>query len=149
MLLLGPVIAATAMALVLLVARPWVAIAGFAAVGVGLATIVPILYNAATRVRGVSRAAAIASVSSIGYLGFMVGPPIIGGIAHAATLSIAMGTLIVAAAILAIGSRRVPTGEADSKSVKAAPELRTELAAQEWPPEKRTAVHGLRAHRPN
>ncbi len=110
MLLLGPIIAATAMAVVLLIARPWVAIAGFAAVGVGLATIVPILYNAATRVSGVSRAAAIASVSSIGYLGFMVGPPVIGGIAHATTLSIAMGTLIVASAILAIGSRRVPTG---------------------------------------
>lgn len=131
MLLLGPTIAAAAMALVLLVARPWVAIAGFAAVGVGLATIVPILYNAATRVPGVSRAAAIASVSSIGYLGFMVGPPIIGGIAHATTLSIAMGTLIVASAILAIGSRRVPTAEVDSEGVGAAAggrELRENLA---------------------
>ena len=109
MLLLGPAIAAMAMALVLFLARPWAAIAGFAAVGVGLATIVPILYNAATRVSGVSRAAAIASVSSIGYVGFMIGPPIIGGIAHVTSLSMAMGTLIVASVILAIGSRRVPT----------------------------------------
>ena len=110
MLLAGPLLAALAMAAVLIVARPWMAIAGFALVGAGLATIVPILYNAATRVPGVSRAAAIASVSSIGYLGFMAGPPIIGGIAHATTLTVAMTTLIVASLVLAIGSRRVPTG---------------------------------------
>lgn len=108
MLLAGPTLSATAMAFVLIVARPWAAMVGFALVGVGLATIVPILYNAATRVPGVSRAAAIASVSSIGYLGFMIGPPIVGGIAHATTLTIAMGTLIVIAAILAFGARRVP-----------------------------------------
>ncbi len=108
-LLAGPLLAASAMGGVLLVARPWVAIAGFALVGAGLATIVPILYNAATRVPGVSRAAAIASVSSIGYLGFMAGPPIIGGIAHATTLTIAMATLIVASLILAVGARWVPT----------------------------------------
>ena len=108
MLLAGPGLAAIAMLLVLLIAQPWAAMAGFALVGVGLATIVPILYNAATRVPGVSRAAAIASVSSIGYLGFMAGPPIIGGIAHATSLTTAMGTLIVAAVILMIGARRVP-----------------------------------------
>jgi MFS family permease len=81
---------------------------GFAIVGVGLATVVPILYNAATRVPGVSRSAAIASVSSIGYVGFMLGPPIIGAVAHATTLTIAMGTLIVASLILIVGARRVP-----------------------------------------
>jgi MFS family permease len=96
------------MLLVLLVARPWFAMAGFALVGVGLATVVPILYNAATRVPGVSRAAAIASVSSIGYVGFMIGPPIVGGIAHSSSLTVAMGTLIVSALILIVGARKVP-----------------------------------------
>ncbi|HYW52093.1 MAG TPA: MFS transporter, partial [Gemmatimonadaceae bacterium] len=108
MLLVGPALAAVAMLLVLLVATPWVAMLGFALVGVGLATVVPILYNAATRIPGVSRAAAIASVSSIGYLGFMVGPPIIGGLAHATSLTTAMGTLVVASLILMAGARRVP-----------------------------------------
>ena len=108
MLVAGPALSALAMLLVLLVAKPWVALAGFALVGVGLATVVPILYNAATRVPGVSRAAAIASVSSIGYVGFMIGPPIVGGIAHSTSLTTAMGTLIVAALILIVGARRVP-----------------------------------------
>jgi MFS family permease len=108
MLLAGPTIAAVAMVVVLFVAKPWVAMVGFAIVGMGLATVVPILYNAATRVPGVSRAAAIASVSSIGYVGFMIGPPIIGAVAHATTLTIAMGTLVVASLILIAGARRVP-----------------------------------------
>ena len=108
MLVAGPALSAVAMLLVLIVARPWFALVGFAAVGVGLATVVPILYNAATRVPGVSRAAAIASVSSIGYVGFMIGPPIVGGLAHSTTLTMAMGTLIVAALMLIVGTRRVP-----------------------------------------
>ena len=107
----GAVLSAVAMAVVLVFARPWIAIAGFAVVGVGLATIVPLLYNAATRVPGVSRAAAIASVSSIGYVGFMIGPPIIGGIAHLTTLSVAMATLIGAALVLFAGATRVPLQE--------------------------------------
>jgi hypothetical protein len=49
--------------------------------------VVPILYNAATRVPGTSRAAAIAAVSSIGYAGFMIGPPLIGGLAQALSLT--------------------------------------------------------------
>lgn len=108
MLVAGPSIAAVAMLVVLVAATPWVAMVGFAVVGMGLATVVPILYNAATRVPGVSRAAAIASVSSIGYVGFMIGPPIIGAVAHATTLTIAMGTLVVASVILILGARRVP-----------------------------------------
>lgn len=108
MLLAGPALSAVAMLAVLLLARPWVGIVGMGVVGVGIATIVPILYNAATRVPGVSRAAAIAAASSIGYLGFMVGPPIIGAIAHRTSLTVAMGTLVVATTLLAVGSRRIP-----------------------------------------
>ncbi len=124
-LLVGPLLSAIAMTLVLWVARPWAAYVGFAVVGAGLATIVPILYTASTRIPGVSRAAAIASVSSIGYLGFMIGPPIIGGIAHATTLTLAMGTLVVASVVVAVGAMRVPMprseGRAEAQPHTAAP----------------------------
>jgi MFS family permease len=108
MLFAGPALAAVAMLLVVLTATPWMALLGFAFIGIGLATVVPILYNAATRVPGVSPAAAIASVSSIGYVGFMIGPPIIGAIAHASSLTLAMSFLSAASIILVIGSRRIP-----------------------------------------
>jgi len=104
----GGCLAAVAMAVVLLSANAWVALVGFALVGAGLAPVAPILFNAATRVPGVSRAAAIASVTSIGYSGFMVGPPLIGSIATAASLTMALGVLVLAAALLAYGARYVP-----------------------------------------
>lgn len=101
------VLAAVAMAVVLTSRHPAVAIVGYAVVGAGLAPVVPILYNAATHVPGTSRAAAIAAVSSIGYAGFMIGPPLIGGIAQARSLTAAMFVVVAAAAVLAIGARRV------------------------------------------
>ena len=108
-LLLGALLAAVSVAVVLLVGLPWVAIAGFALAGAGLAPVAPILFNAATRVPGISRAAAIASVTSIGYSGFMVGPPLIGALAQASSLTVALSVVVLAAACLALGARRVPT----------------------------------------
>ncbi|MEY8874965.1 MAG: MFS transporter [Leptothrix sp. (in: b-proteobacteria)] len=98
---------AVAMAVVLASGSAWVSLLGYALVGVGLAPIVPILFNAASRVPGSSSAAAIAAVSSIGYSGFLVGPPLIGAIAHAWSLTAAMTVVVVAASALAIGARRV------------------------------------------
>jgi len=104
----GASVAAVAMAVVLLSANQWVAPIGFALAGAGLAPVAPILFNAATRIPGVSRAAAIASVTSIGYSGFMVGPPLIGGIATATSLTMALGVVVLASAFLAYGARFVP-----------------------------------------
>ncbi|MBK7473571.1 MAG: MFS transporter [Betaproteobacteria bacterium] len=104
----GAGVAAVAMAVVLLSAHPWVALIGFALAGAGLAPVAPILFNAATRVPGVSRAAAIASVTSIGYSGFMIGPPLIGSIATATSLTAALGVVVLASGLLAYGARFVP-----------------------------------------
>ena len=104
----GAGLSAVSMAVVLLSANAWVALIGFALVGAGLAPVAPILFNAATRVPGVSRAAAIASVTSIGYSGFMIGPPLIGSIATAASLTLALGAVVLASALLAYGARYVP-----------------------------------------
>ena len=108
LLFVGGCVAATSMALVLLSRNASVAFVGFALVGAGLALVAPVLFSAATRVPGVSRAAAIASVTSIGYAGFMIGPPLIGGLAHASSLSVALGVVVLSAALLAYGSRFVP-----------------------------------------
>ena len=103
------------MAVVLISANAWVAFVGFALVGAGLAPVAPILFNAATRVPGVSRAAAIASVTSIGYSGFMIGPPLIGSIATATSLTAAL-FVVLCAAIVAYGARYVPETK-ESKGV--------------------------------
>ncbi|MDQ6606389.1 MAG: MFS transporter, partial [Actinomycetota bacterium] len=58
------------------------AIAGFAALGLGLAGVVPTLFRAGADEPGVSTGPALAVVSSLGYLGFLAGPPLIGGVAQ-------------------------------------------------------------------
>ena len=104
----GASVATVAMTVVLISANSWVALVGFALVGAGLAPVAPILFNAATRVRGVSRAAAIASVTSIGYSGFMIAPPLIGSIATVTSLTMALGVVVLASGLLAYGARFVP-----------------------------------------
>ena len=102
------VLVAGSVSLVAVASVATVAFVGFAMVGSGLALVVPILFSAATRVPGVSPAAAIAAVSSIGYAGFMVGPPLIGGIAQHSSLTLALSVVVLAAGMLALGSRLVP-----------------------------------------
>lgn len=101
-------VTAVVMAVVLASGSPWVSIAGYALIGAGLAMVVPILYGAATRVPGTTPAAAIAAASSIGYSGFMIGPPLIGAIAQRTSLTVAMMVVVVAAATLALCAHRVP-----------------------------------------
>lgn len=107
------VLTAVAMAVVLLSGNPVVSVIGFAFVGAGLAMVVPILFGAASRVPGTTPAAAIAAVSSIGYSGFMIGPPLIGGIAQHASLTAAMGVVVVTATILALSAHYVPEKQPD------------------------------------
>ena len=104
----GSLLAAVAMSLVLLTGLAWVALPGYALIGAGLALSAPILYNAATRVPGTTRAAAIAAVTSVGYSGFLLGPPLIGTLAQGFGLSWALGVVVLASLLLAWGARLLP-----------------------------------------
>ncbi|MDB5847866.1 MAG: transporter, partial [Rhodoferax sp.] len=106
LLRVSALLATLAMAMVLLAGEAWVALLGFALVGVGLANVVPVLFSAAAQVPGVSAAQGIASVASVGYLGFMVGPPVIGFVAHASSLTAALYLGVGLAALLALGAPR-------------------------------------------
>ena len=99
------VMAAVAMMLALAVPQTWVVLPCFALVGVGLANMVPILFIAAAKVPGVAPATGIAAASSLGYLGFLVGPPLVGAIAHASSLRWAMGVVVLASLLLVFGAR--------------------------------------------
>jgi hypothetical protein len=65
------------------------AIAGFATLGLGLAGVVPTLFRSGADEPGVSTGPALAAVSSLGYLGFLAGPPLIGGVAQLTSLRMA------------------------------------------------------------
>lgn len=55
----------------------------FMLVGLGVSTIVPSVYSLAGRTPGVNPSLALTTVSSVSFLGFMIGPPVIGHMAQA------------------------------------------------------------------
>ncbi len=59
---------------------------GFLLVGFGVSSVVPIVYGLAGKSKTMSPGTALASVSTIGFLGFLIGPPVIGFIAQAVSL---------------------------------------------------------------
>ena len=77
-------------------------LAGFVIVGIGAANIVPVLFTAAGRVPGVSPEIGLATVTTIGYGGLLVGPALIGFVADATSLQFAF--VLVAAMFAAIAA---------------------------------------------
>jgi len=64
----------------------YTALAGFMLVGIGVSSVVPMVYSAAGKSKTMAPGVALAAVSTIGFIGFLFGPPIIGFIAGLATL---------------------------------------------------------------
>jgi MFS family permease len=67
---------------------------GFLLVGFGVSSVVPLVYSEAGKSKTLSAGAALAAVSSIGFLGFLAGPPLIGIVASIASLRVSF--LIIA-----------------------------------------------------
>lgn len=63
-------------------------ILGFLLVGSGVSALVPLVMSEAGRSKNVPASSAIAAVSTIGFMGFLLGPPIIGWIAGLSSLRI-------------------------------------------------------------
>lgn len=55
---------------------------GFMLVGLGVSSVIPVVYSNAGKSANLSPSVALATVSSIGFIGFLIGPPIIGFIAE-------------------------------------------------------------------
>ena len=68
---------------------------GFILTGFGVSCVIPMVFSMAGRSVGMSSGSAIASVSTVGYLGFLVVPPLVGSVAQAAGLRGAFGMMVV------------------------------------------------------
>lgn len=113
-------LAAAGLGLALLLGHPAAAIIGFGCVGLGLANVVPILFSAAGRTPGVGVGTAIAAVATVGYLGFLAGPPLIGFAAEATSLPLALWLVVFAIASVAAFSHII--GRANNARHTAVPE---------------------------
>lgn len=81
---------------------------GYALLGLGMAAVIPVIFSYAAQLRPDRPGPAIAAVSAVGYVGFLAGPPVIGGIAEIVDLRAAMlvlPTLMATMALLALELR--------------------------------------------
>lgn len=97
----GTLLGACGLAAGLVLATPAAAIVGFGLVGLGVATLFPLVFAAAGSLPGIPSGGGIGTVSLIARWGFMVGPPAIGLIAEAVGLEAALGVVVVACATIA------------------------------------------------
>jgi hypothetical protein len=76
---------------------PAVALVGFAVAGAGISLNAPIVFGAAGRGR-LNAASSVATVTTLGYVGLLVGPPLVGGVGQLVTLR---GSFVVLAGLAA------------------------------------------------
>ncbi len=86
-------LAGCGMATALLSGQTLLSLIGFAAVGLGFAAVVPQAFRAAGQTPGMAVGPALATVTTMGYFGFLVGPALIGFAAEAFGLRWALGIL--------------------------------------------------------
>ncbi len=96
----GCLVAAAGLLSALAAPSPEWSMPGFAATGAGLSVIIPLVFGSGGRVPSVSPGPGIATVTGIGYVGFIVGPPSIGFVSQIVTLRYALG-IVVACCLLA------------------------------------------------
>jgi MFS family permease len=88
----------------LVIARPVSLLVGFAFLGLGLGSIVPMILRAAGAVENLDTGRAVAAVAGCGWAGFVVGPVVIGEIASTTTLHIALFVIPVLTGAVAVAT---------------------------------------------
>jgi MFS family permease len=103
---------------------PPLVLGGLVAVGIGLSVLVPLAFGAAGRSTDMPTGAAIAAVATMGYFGFLVGPPTLGFAAEQVGLRGAFVLLLGLLAVIvllapAVGDQRAGRGSIGTAPVTA------------------------------
>ena len=94
----GGLLAAAGLLMMVTLLHPRATLIGLALVGLGLANIIPLAFRAAGNFPNLTPGTGIAGVATIGYAGFLAGPPLVGFVAEATSLQVAflmIGTSLV------------------------------------------------------
>jgi MFS family permease len=92
----GGVLIAGGMGLALAVPSVATTLVGFALAGLGVATLIPAVYHAADELPGLPHGVGLAVINWLLRVGFLLSPPLIGVLADATSLRIALLTVVVA-----------------------------------------------------
>ena len=96
--------AAIALAVALWMQQVGLTVIAFAITGMAIATVAPLVFGAAARRSKTSAGEGIAAMAAMGYSGFLVGPAVIGFVAQATSLRLALALLAGMAAVIAVFS---------------------------------------------
>jgi fucose permease len=102
----GALLTGVPLGAMLLIGQPAAALIGLFLVGLGVSNGVPLMFSAAGRQPDTPPGPGIAAVSSMGSLGFLAGPPVIGFVADAISLPWALAMLILGAIVVFALARR-------------------------------------------
>jgi len=91
-----------------LVPHPVAAVFGFVLTGAGVSCIVPLVFSMAGKSKTMSGASAIAAISTVGYLGFLLVPPFVGFVAQATNLKVAFGLIALLGGLIILMVRQIP-----------------------------------------
>jgi len=108
----GGLMALTGLCAALLFPSPYIAIVGFFLVGLGLSSIVPIAYSIGGNERNLPPGVGLAMVTTVGYSGFLLGPPVIGFIADWQNLRVSLGVIALLLALMTLLGYRYKTTSA-------------------------------------
>ncbi|UOG74621.1 MFS transporter [Hymenobacter tibetensis] len=95
------------LALAALFPVPLVAGLGFVLVGLGVSCVIPMVFGMAGRTVALSSGSAVAGVSTVGYFGFLVVPPVVGFVAEAANLQWSFGLVALLGVVVVALVRRI------------------------------------------
>jgi MFS family permease len=87
------------------------ALVAFAIAGIGIGNAAPVLFAGGGRLEPDAPGRGISAVTTMGYTGFLAGPPLIGLAAEATNLQWGLGLTVVAALIIAAFSRMVQSAD--------------------------------------
>jgi MFS family permease len=107
LLLFNSLFLAVGMSIALISNYPTLVIIGFGITGLGLSTMVPVIYSECGHSKTMSPGVAIAAISTIGMFGFMLGPVLIGHISEASNLRFALGLLVLLGILSAYLTRKI------------------------------------------
>jgi MFS family permease len=103
---LSGLLTATGLMVAVLFPTLWPALLGFMLVGFGTSAVVPLVFSAAGRSGAMTPGMALAAVSTIGFMGFLIGPPIIGLVAEVTSLRISYSLIaVMGLCVAAVASR--------------------------------------------
>jgi MFS family permease len=100
------IVATIGIATSILFIHPFAVIGGFFIVGIGLSAVVPIAYSIAGHTKDLPPGVGLAMVTTVGYSGFLFGPPIIGFIAQWQNLRVALGLVAILFVLMTVLSSK-------------------------------------------